>query len=114
MRTLARLFLRKLPRLFVPIQLLVVGVSAPAACEAAPPATAHPASAAPQEASPGLLRAEFLFESAPFPSVHASTIVETAEGLIAAWFGGTSEGAEDVGIWMSRQVAGARLHFHHP
>ncbi len=54
----------------------------------------------------GLVKAEFLFESAPFPSVHASTILETNDGLVAAWFGGTREGAEDVGIWMSRQVSG--------
>ena len=49
---------------------------------------------------------EFLFESAPFPSVHASTIVETPEGLVAAWFGGTREGAADVGIWVSRRING--------
>ena len=54
----------------------------------------------------GLVKAEFLFDSAPFPSVHASTILETNDGLVAAWFGGTREGAEDVGIWMSRQVGG--------
>jgi len=64
------------------------------------------ASATSQSASPGVLRAEFLFDSAPFPSVHASTIVETSAGLVAAWFGGTREGAQDVGIWMSRYVAG--------
>jgi predicted neuraminidase len=49
---------------------------------------------------------EFIFESAPFPSVHASTIAETKEGLVAAWFGGTREGANDVGIWVSRRVNG--------
>ena len=49
---------------------------------------------------------EFVFESAPFASAHASTIVETPEGLVAAWFGGTREGANDVGIWMSRRVSG--------
>ena len=49
---------------------------------------------------------EFIFESAPFASAHASTIVETREGLVAAWFGGTREGANDVGIWLSRRVSG--------
>ena len=32
---------------------------------------------------------EFVFESAPVPSCHASTLVETKEGIVAAWFGGT-------------------------
>ena len=36
-------------------------------------------------------------------SVHGSTIVETRQGLVAAWFGGTREGANDVSIWVSRK-----------
>ena len=56
--------------------------------------------------SPGVIHTEFVFEFAPFASAHASTIVETREGLVAAWFGGTREGAADVGIWLSRRVKG--------
>jgi predicted neuraminidase/mannose-6-phosphate isomerase-like protein (cupin superfamily) len=63
----------------------------------------QPAAAA---ASP-IVRSEFLFETAPFPSVHASTMAETTAGLVAAWFGGTREGAADVGIWVSRHASGA-------
>jgi predicted neuraminidase len=52
-------------------------------------------------------RAEFIFETAPFQSCHASTIVETPSGdLLAAWFGGTSEGHADVAIWASRKTGG--------
>lgn len=51
---------------------------------------------------------EFIFEKAPFASCHASTIVELRDGgLMAAWFGGTSEGAKDVAIWGSRRISGA-------
>jgi predicted neuraminidase len=53
-----------------------------------------------------IVTTEFVFETAPFASAHASTIVETSEGLVAAWFGGTREGAPDVGIWLSRQTQG--------
>ncbi|MEQ1850553.1 MAG: exo-alpha-sialidase [Chthoniobacteraceae bacterium] len=54
-------------------------------------------------AKPGLIKSEFIYETAPFPSCHASTIVETsAGGLVTAWFGGTAEKNPDVCIWVSR------------
>lgn len=38
----------------------------------------------------------------PFPQCHASTVAETPDGgLVAAWFGGTAEKDDDVGIWIS-------------
>ena len=52
----------------------------------------------------GILVDEFIFENASFPQSHASTIAETPDGLIAAWFGGTKEGNKDVCIWTSRLV----------
>jgi predicted neuraminidase len=55
---------------------------------------------------PGLLKSEFIYETAPFPECHASTIVESKAALVAAWFGGTRERNPDVGIWLSRLEAG--------
>jgi predicted neuraminidase len=50
---------------------------------------------------------EFIYEKAPFPSCHASTIVESHDGtLVTAWFGGTAEKNPDVGIWVSRKIDG--------
>jgi predicted neuraminidase len=49
---------------------------------------------------------EFVYNSAPFPSAHASTIEDANGVLVAAWFGGSSEGAADVGIWLARKIGG--------
>ena len=53
-----------------------------------------------------VLVSEFIFTNAPFPSCHASTIAETGNGLVAAWFGGTRERDPDVCIYVSRHVNG--------
>ena len=58
-------------------------------------------------AAPGVVSEGFLYEKASFPSCHASTLVETKDGLLAAYFGGTYERHPDVAIWTSRRVNGA-------
>jgi predicted neuraminidase len=56
---------------------------------------------------PAVMLSEFIYESAPYPQCHASTIVEAAPGqLVAAWFGGTHERNPDVGIWVARHEGG--------
>lgn len=53
----------------------------------------------------GYVSGELIYslENKPTPQCHASTIVETPSGLLAAWFGGKHEKNPDVGIWVSRQ-----------
>ena len=46
----------------------------------------------------------YSLENKPTPQCHASTIVETPTGLVAAWFGGKHEKNPDVGIWVSRHL----------
>lgn len=46
-------------------------------------------------------------EEKPFDSCHASTLIQTRDGVIvAAWFGGSREKGPDVDIWVSRRVNG--------
>jgi predicted neuraminidase len=51
-----------------------------------------------------IVQSEFVYEKAAFPSCHASTIAETPDGLVVAFFGGTAEKNPDVGIWVSRNT----------
>lgn len=48
-----------------------------------------------------ILSSEFIYEEAPFPSCHASTLLETDRGILASWFGGTYERHPDVSIYTS-------------
>jgi predicted neuraminidase len=59
-----------------------------------------------QEENKAVLIEEFIYVEAPFPSCHASTLAETPEGVVAAWFGGTHEQHKDVEIWFSRNTNG--------
>lgn len=54
---------------------------------------------------------EMLFEDgAFFPSCHASTVLPLKDGtVLAAYFAGEYESADDVGIWLSRKVGGSWL-----
>lgn len=56
----------------------------------------------------GLIRSELIFglDDRPTPQCHASTIIETDQGLLAAWFAGTHEKHRDVGIWTSSNTDG--------
>jgi len=54
----------------------------------------------------GLIRREFVYEKAPFPECHASTLVESGGVLQAGWFGGKEEKDPSVGIWTARRVEG--------
>ena len=53
-----------------------------------------------------ILSSKFIYENAPFPECHASTIVETDDGFLAAWFGGTHEKHPDVCIYISKEKRG--------
>ena len=49
-----------------------------------------------------LVRSGYIYDNAPFPSCHASTLVDLKNGnILASWFGGSYEGHKDVAIWTS-------------
>lgn len=58
--------------------------------------------------SNAIVTAEFVYKTQDvnFPSCHASTIVETENGLLVSWFAGTEEKDPDVGIWISHYSEG--------
>jgi len=67
----------------------------------------HQATAQSMPQSSAVVVSEFIYETAPYPQCHASTIAELAPGkLVAAWFGGTRERAPEVGIWVARWEQG--------
>lgn len=58
---------------------------------------------------PGLLAREFIYEKAPYPECHASTLVDDGRGgVMAAWFGGVEEKDPSVGIWLAKRRNGSQ------
>lgn len=54
-----------------------------------------------------VIKTEFVEPAPAVAEVHASNIVEAADGtLVCGWFGGTMEGNPDVTIWVSRYING--------
>ena len=50
----------------------------------------------------------FIIKETLTPACHASTIYKKKNGeILTAWFGGSREGADDVGIFLSRKSEGA-------
>jgi len=54
----------------------------------------------------GIVKSEFIYDKASFPSCHSATIAETPEGLVVSFFGGTKERHPDVEIYVSRLING--------
>ena len=52
------------------------------------------------------MQKEFIIAKLPTDFCHASTVIETPNGLLSCWFGGTHEGNADVAIWSSRKLNG--------
>ncbi|TJY67930.1 sialidase [Sphingobacterium alkalisoli] len=50
----------------------------------------------------GIVKDEFVYDAAPFPSCHSATMAETPQGLVYAFFGGTHERNPDVEIYVCR------------
>src|SRR3989337_648343 len=55
-----------------------------------------------------MLAKDFIFgDDRPFAQCHASTVLRTDDGkFLVAWFGGTHEKHDDVGIWLSKGEPG--------
>ena len=53
-----------------------------------------------------LLTKEFIYDPKTpvnIPSCHAATLIKTSDGILAAWFGGTHEGHDDVQIYAAHR-----------
>lgn len=78
-------------------------------CIGCTPKTGTMQTAVPEKDSLVILTRDFVFgDERPFAQCHASTLLYTGHGnFIVAWFGGTHEKHDDVGIWLSHGRPGA-------
>jgi predicted neuraminidase len=62
----------------------------------------------PKKVSVNMVGKDFVFgDDRPFAQCHASTVLRTDDGkFLVAWFGGTREKHDDVGIWLSKGEPG--------
>jgi len=60
----------------------------------------------------GYVNSELIYslDNKPTAECHASTLVELSDGIMAAWFGGTHERHDDVGIWVAVNRKGNWSH----
>ncbi len=52
--------------------------------------------------SPAIVKSEFILDNPPFAASHTSTLVETHDGLVCAWCGGSRLRGLDMSVWMAR------------
>lgn len=88
------------------LTLAAIGAPGSASMSAAESPAATPPSQVAQPGEDGYLQGELIYslDDKPTPQCHASTIVETPSGMVAAWFGGSHEKHPDVGIWVARRA----------
>jgi len=56
--------------------------------------------------SANVLETDLIYRNEPYPSCHASTVLDTGEGILAAWFGGSFEKHPDVCIYAAFFING--------
>lgn len=92
------------PRLSLCLGLAVLAWTAWHAPRPAPAAFAPPSPPPQLAATPAFFQTSLLPVAAP--SAHAASLAQLPDGtLVAAWFAGSSEGAEDVAIYLSRRLS---------
>ena len=88
------------PALFVTVSIVSVLISVLTGCNSTKP----PEENGMEKQQVGMVAKDFIFgDDRPFAQCHASTVLRTDDDkFLVAWFGGTHEKHDDVGIWLSK------------